>query len=747
MPRRSPIVARVCAGAVIALSLAAVGCGGANQSKIPRPPGAVEGPVKPLDVRDDDFAARLQGILRDGSRTPARLGALVGVVRRQLAHAQRRFELGKSERATDSALGALYLVRVNEGRGEMIDETGAKALDGAIRYLSIRGDEGRVHALMRMRAAALPAGSPMRAELEEHMGNLTRWMSDTHAGGRGAKLGADERYLVARAMVDPSEEALTQAAAAVEAWVAQGIEVSRAFRKTGKRPERSEGMEAERALETGSATLAALFIRHGDAQGALARIENSEVQLVTKPGLRAALGEAAEGGNARAWEMLAAAFAHEGGASESDEESMRLDPMLVEAGLWGSVLEAYRQDPTSFGTAAVLSEALVRFGMSEGAPAVLSGALGAQPNPRTVGAATRIVFGAMLADADIGDVDAVRRTFRAAGPILAAADRPGMADINPSAARLRLLMASIEVRAGNLAAARPLFESAARAEPSVSAWVQVARAARQAGDSAGAIASIDKALAAPDARGGSLPDVAEAHLLAFELHRDAGAADKAKAALANALTACLAARQQKGDSGARAHAETLLGRVLEAYGEGKAARRAHDRALSLAATDRPMLGPTVLQVVARALVRRDLDGARVALKQGLEADLDPEDRIYGGLWLQLLERELRAAPDGTAERALQGAGDRDAWVSKLSAWATGKLTDEGLGAAAQNAAQRVEAQFYTAMARRAAGDPAAVERLRAVSTSPVIDLVEVQLARDLIAPPLQVQLPPNTQLP
>ncbi|UQA60148.1 hypothetical protein [Polyangium aurulentum] len=746
MPRRSPFVSRACAAAVIALSLAAVGCG-ASQSKVPRPPGAVEGPIKPLDVRDEDFAARLQGILRDGSRTPERLGMLVGVVRRQLAHAQRRFELGKAERATDSALGALYLVRVNEGRSEMIDATGEKALDGAIKQLSLRGDEGRVHALMQMRAAALPAKSPARVELEEHMGNLARWLGDTHAGGRGARLGAEERYFVARAMVDPSEETLTKAASSIEAWVAQAIEVNRAFHKTGKRPDRAEGMEAARALETGAATLAALFIRHGDAQGAFARIEGSEVRLVAEPGLRASLHEAAEGNNARAWEMLAAAFAHEGGPSEGDEEREPLDPMLVEAGLWGSVLEAYRQDPTSFGTAAVLSEALVRFGMSEGAPAVLAGALGQQPNPRAVGAATRIVFGAMLADADIGDVDAVRRTFRAAGPILAAADRPEIAKgLNPSAARLRLLMASIEVRAGNLAAARPLYEASARAEPSVSAWTQVARVARQAGDREGALASIGKALAAPDVRA-SLPDVAEAHLLAFELHRDAGAADKAKASLADALTACLTARQQKADAATQAHTETLLGRVLDAYGEAKAARRANDRALTAAASDRPVLGPTVLQVVSRALVRRDLDGARVALKQGLEADLDPEDRIYGGLWLLLLERELRASPDGTAERALQGFGDRDAWVSKLSAWAGGKLTDEGLAAAAQNTSQRVEAQFYTAMARRAAGDPAAVERLRAVSTSPVIDLVEVQLARDLVAPPMQVQLPPNTQIP
>ncbi len=726
----------------------AAGCGAPAQPT-KTPVLAVEGPIRPLDVQDADFSATLLRVLRDGSRAPTRLSAVAGVVRRQLTHAERRFALGQPERATASVMGALYLVRVGEGQGAMVDEAGARALDGAIRHLSGRGDEGRVHALMRMRAAAIGEKASGRAQLDEHISNLERWIGDTHAGSPGVRLGAEARYLAARAMVDPSSETLDAAANAIEAWVGRGIEINRIFRQTGKRPERAEAMEAGRAIDTGAAMLAAIFIRHGDAQGALSRIESSEVRLIADPALRKSLMIASEDGDVRAWEMLAAAFAHEGAPREDEEDTAdKLDPLLVEAGLWGAVLEAYRKDPTNFGVAALLAEELVRLGMSEGAPAVLAGALGAKPSPRFVAAANRIVFEAMAVDAGAGDIDAVRRTFRAAAPLLTAADRPELVQsgLEPSPARLRLLMGSVELRTGDLAAARPLFTAAAQGEPSVAAWMRVARADRQAKDGAAALDNLRRAFAAPNARV-ALADLVEAHLLAFEIQRDLGAVDAAKNELSDALSAALASQKQRGDAGMRARAETLLGRVLEAYGDAKATRRAHERALAVAASDRPALGATVLQVVSRALVRRDLEVARAALRQGLEADVDQEERIYGGLWLLLLERELRAAPDDTTTRALATNGDRDAWVVKLASWATGRMTDEGLFAAAQNAAQRVEAEFYTAMSRRASGDPAAQDRLRKVAESPVLDLVEVQLARDLLAPAFRADLPTGAMVP
>jgi hypothetical protein len=154
----------------------------------------------------------------------------------------------------------------------------------------------------------------------------------------------------------------------------------------------------------------------------------------------------------------------------------------------------------------------------------------------------------------------------------------------------------------------------------------------------------------------------------------------------------------------------------------------------------------MLDAVGRALVRRDLTAARAALKRGIEGDVSDEDLVYGGVWVSLLERETKAPSDGTVERALR-AGAKSPWTSKLTAWAAGKLSDADLSTAAQSASQRVEAAFYTAMARKVAGDPSADQRLKQVAGAPVIDLLEVQLARDLTAPRVPADLPGGVKLP
>ncbi len=704
--------------------------------------------MRPVDVKDDEFSASLVNVLKDGSRTPERRGLLMGVVRRQLGHAQQRFVLGQSEHATASVLGALYLLRAGEGQMSMIDDQGARALDGAIRFLGTRGDEGRTHALMRMRAATLADKAPEKAQLDEHRTNLERWLTDTHAGSEGERRGAEARYLMARSMVDASEDTLDAAAEAIVAWVGRGFEIDLAFRQLGKRPARAEGMEAARALETGPMMLAALYARHGDAGKALSRLESTALRRVTEPQLRRALIAAAEDGDVRGWEMLAATFAQEGVPNEDDEGgSEHLSADFVEAAMWGSLLEAYRKDPSSMRVSMFLSERLVRLGMSEGAAGVLSGALGTTPDSRFVGEACSILLEGMVLDAEAGDDGAVRRTFRAAAPILAVADRPEIArnGVEQIATRVRHFMATIEARAGNLAAARPLFLMAARANPSVAAWVRLGRVDRQLGDSAAALESIRQAVGTADARL-SLAEVCEANLMAFEIHRDAGQQPEARTALQDALTAAIAMQKLRGDTGSRARAETLLGRVYDAYGEAKAAKQAHERAMSVSLVDRNVLGATVLQTVARALVRRDLDAGRAALKQGLDADINQEDRIYAGLWLQLLQRQTRAPVDETITRALTVTGERDSWVVKLANWAMGKMTDDALNAAAQNTSQKVEAEFYTAMSHRVGSDPTNDALLRRVANSPVIDLIEVQLAKDLLAPSFRIDLPPSAKV-
>lgn len=727
--------------AALAFPSATTGCVGAT------PPGGavarVEGQINAADVPDADFAPSLHRVLRDGKPSPERLALLVGVVRRQLAHAAARFASGHGGRATDSVLGALYLIRAGEGRGEMIDAAGEKALAGAIERVSLRGDEGRAEALMRMRAGALGPGTPARTEIEQHLAALETWKQETRTRGPMRRLGADERAQVARALVEPSDPAIVSAVAAVNAWIGKAIEASLALQRTGQRVEGLEADEIQRALTSGGATLATLFLRSGDARGALDALDHTGAKR-QMPALYTRVHDAAQHDGAREWQALAAAYAQR--EPDEDEASTDVDPQLLAAGLWGTSLEAYRRDPHNLEAGLLISRSLLRFGMPEAAPLVVGDALDAGATPATVSASMELVLASIGAGAEMDDLEAARRTFDASRAVLAQAERPDLKGrVEPSAARARFVMAGIEVRAGNLAGARPLLARAVGDEPTVGGFTTLAMVERQAGDLPAALADVERALRAPDARS-ALVDVADAHLLAFELLRDGGHADKARGALDGALAAALAARQLRGNAALRARAERLLGRVLEGYGDTRGATRAFERALGLAASDRPTLGAAMLDAVGRALVRRDLPAARASLKRGIEGEVSDEDLVYGGLWLSLLERELKATPDGTVERALR-SGARGAWTSKLTAWAGGKLTDADLSTAAHSASQRVEAAFYTAMARRVAGDPSADQRLKAVAGAPVIDLLEVQLARDLLAPRMRADLPGGVTLP
>lgn len=742
----SPPLRRI---AALALALSAAACGSTGGAPPPKPPSVAEGPVVPVEIRDEDFSATLFSLIRDGSRTPQRSGMLIGAVRRQLAHAAARFAAGSPERGMRSVLGAMYLMRTGEGHAEMVDTAGQQALAEAVAYVSPRGDEGRAAALLEMRAAGLPPGSPQRVELEERIAAIERWMKDTRTGGPMARLGAEQRAQVSRALVDPRAGSLDRAGEAVAAWIDQAIMFNLQFRQSGERPERDEAIEAEQALESGGAMLAALYLRFGDARGAVERIERSGARRVIPPGLFDRLRAAATtGDDAAPWQALAGAFGRYAGGGEEGEgahpDESGLGRDLLEGAVWGAALEAFRRDPTNLDMAALLSQSLVRLGMSEAAPLVLAQALGDKPNLQALAGAMGIVLEAMSADAEADDLAAARRTYAAAAPILALADRATQKG-GPLASRARFLMASVELRAGNLPAALPLLRAAAAAEPSVNALSLLALAERQSGDAAAALATLRRALAAPDAAI-SLEDVAEAHLAMFDLHREANASAEAKRSLDAALLAALAARQRARGAGEMARAERVLGRVLDGYGDARGAARAHERALALAAQERPLLGATMLDAVGRAMVRGDLGAARAALRQGLEENAEVDDLVYGGLWVLLLERQQRATTDGTAEQALSGA-KAGSWTGRLAAWATGKLSDADLGAQAQSAAQRVEAQFYTSMAKRVAGDPGAADGLRAVSRSPVIDLLEVHLARELLAPRLKADLPRDVKLP
>lgn len=708
--------------------------------------GAASGPVNPAPVSDADFAGSTYQILLDGEPSQKRTNLLAGVVRHQLARAGRRFAAGQRSAGVDALTGALFLLRVGELRPEML-EGGTPALRPAAAEVARVGNEGRSLALYTMLRQVLPPGSEQK-DVDSHLAALARWSASTRTIGPMQSAGALQRAAVDRAVFDPSPQALDAARQATVAWIERALDYNASEVSVRTNFEREEAIEAYRAVRSGGATLVALYLRHGDAAGALDTLEQADLLRVVPPGLTERLERAAEDADPSAWADLYKLFAS---ADGSDRPETSLDAGLARAAAWGSAVELFRTEPRSLRGSAALAAQLVDYGMAEAAPAVLTPALGDSPSAQDLSWSLALVLRAIIAEDEIGQHAAARRTFRAAARLIELADSKNLTGrVRPSAARLHYVMGALETRAGELSSARPLVETAAQREPTVEALALLAAIDRQRGDTKSALTALERVIALAKQRGDAA-EQAEALLLTFEIHRDAGNAAEAKTSLNAALTRVLEARKAARTPPEQARAERLLARVLDQFGAEQQARRATERAYQASRTDVRQLTATVLDASRRALTRGDLSAAREAVRQATDARLDDEDLVYVALWLRLLEKRLGVTGDGTSEEALASIDDDSGWPARLAAWARGKLGDEGLLQAAKTRVQITEAKFYTAMARRASGEAeAALPKLREVANSEAIELVEVTIARDLLAQQssrLDLRLPESAAVP
>ncbi len=245
-------------------------------------------------------------------------------------------------------------------------------------------------------------------------------------------------------------------------------------------------------------------------------------------------------------------------------------------------------------------------------------------------------------------------------------------------------------------------------------------------------------------------EIAAAENLAFELHRDAGDKDAAARSLDHALHATLEARRKRGaDATYRVKAERALGRVLAAYGENAAAGRAFDRALEAVDGDHALAGATMLQAMGFCFVTGDVDRARLTLLRGRDTGAPEDDLVRAALWLGLLEKPAAEKPtggasDGSASNVLEGATHTSSFAGSLASWGIGRLGDVELASAAKTPEEKAQASFYLAMR---GPESARKARLDDVVKSAVLDVVEVDLARELTAPRSVASLPRGIALP
>ena len=444
---------------------------------------------------------------------------------------------------------------------------------------------------------------------------MQAWLRDTQRANDLESLGDNQRVQASLSMTLPTGESLAAAREATARWIDQSLKLKEGRPVGNGHPTREDTMEVFRALRSGAESLAALNLRQGDARGAISDLERTAASKVTPPSLAEHLDRAANGGEASAWrDLLAWLWSPDrkdsaGGIGPEADPEFQIDPNLLRGALFGTAVEAYRVDPTVADVNMLLSTLLVQMGLPEAAPFVLADAATSRPDAAVLSGALGLVLQTILREDDSEDTVTARRVFSASDPLLALASTPPFVGrVEPSAARLKLAMGTIETRAGDLAHAQALLESSNNVEPSVEAMVTLAAIDRQAGKSDSALTRLTRALATPEAQQNPLA-AGEAHLHIFEIQKDLGAADKAKLALTSALSATLDARKRAGNPILKGHAERLLARVLFRFSDAAGASRATERAFAAAGQDETRTGGGGPRLYAEGLLEERCRGS------------------------------------------------------------------------------------------------------------------------------------------
>jgi tetratricopeptide (TPR) repeat protein len=730
------------------------GCAAASGARAPAMHAERTTPAM-AQVSDDAFASAVRDLLMSQPASAERTVRLGAVEARQMIRAEARFRAHAPERGLAAVSGALLLIRTGEGVRNVVGPQGVDALRSAARELALRGDEGRSQALYDLLAQIVPEAD--RKELRDHLEALRQWKHDVLAAqGPLASAGGLERIAVRRRLLEPSAEALGEAATVTTDWIAQAVALRDKFRKTRTQPPREEGAEAWRALETGPAVLASLYLRDANPAGALAQLGRAQARDLLeseRPQFAAALEAAArENSLDRCLDLLRQLRPLSGREAAREDEDFIEDRDLFAAAAFGVASECYRLDPTVPEVALALGVALEELGMAEATPAVLVDVVRSHPEARVTSEALSLALDAMATEEDAGEPESARRVFRAAQPLLETASQKSLVGkVHPSPARMRAAMGEIELREGKIDAARALLRQSADEEPSGSVLLSLARIEWRDGQVQSALDRLRSALVAQDvAQDPALKG--EILLTISDVTREKGDVVAARTPLTEALRELIGSRnRQEADSRARARVERILARVLDRFGAALPAQRALERAYAAAPGDKHQATQTIELLVGRAFVRGDLAAAREGLQRALTADLDDDDLVYFALWVRLVERQLRLPTDGLPDRVFSAVPDDGRWVATLAHFGEGKVKGDELLVHAKTPIQKYEALFYAAIDRKAAGDTkGGDELLRQVVAGTGLELSEVALARDMLDPTksqIGGPLPPDLAIP
>jgi tetratricopeptide (TPR) repeat protein len=726
--------------------LVAAACSPAASRPAVAPTQQLPATVVAAPVSNEAFGRAVHAVVYSTETSAKRLSLVAGVVQRQLNRAARRFDAGFRGDALTSVRGAILLVRAGEARDSMWQNAG-RALEAAANEVARGGNQGQAAALYTLLLKAQPKPEAQRAA-RLHLEAMRSFDSHVRRHGPVETAGSLQRVAAHRALLDPSAETLQSASVATLDWIRTAMHSDVTERFAEANFDREEAVEAFRAIRSGAATIAALHLRHGDPQGALEFLEQNDLGRVVPTPLRTRLERAASGGDVQAFADLFRLFQS---ATEAEEPETAIDPDIAAGAAFGIAVELYRRAPENMSASGTLAALMIEYGMAEAVPHLIIPAVGSNPGAEALDYAVELVEQGLSALGRVSEVEGARKLLSDSAPLITVAEQPRMrARFAPKVARLRFLLGVIETRQGNLQQASVLLKEAARGQPQLETWSLLSQVERQLGDLTAALGALARQVEV--CREKVIPaSESEALAQTYEVESQLGHAPAAGAALQQALRRALDARQTARSGAEQARAERSLARVLELFGDHKSAGRALGRAIDAARADAGQYTASVLEASRMALTHSDLPAARVAVRDAKQGGLMPEDEVYVGTWLRILERIKHEPSDGTVEEALGNLDDISQWPTKLRAWTLGQIDAVALAQFATTPSQRTEALFYQAMQARIDGNMADSTRLlEQVTKSPTVELVELTVARDLLraasdqAPP---KLPTDVKVP
>jgi hypothetical protein len=699
----------------VALSLALAACGGSE----PRPVYPEQRVPAGAPVSDDAFAQAVHDLLVTPPASRERALRLEGIIAKQMMRANGRFRARNPEAGITALGGGLYLLRTGELGDAVLGAAGPDAFRLASREFAKRGDEGRAEAAYRYLSKAAP--EPHKSEAAGHLSAIDAWNKST-GNGAVATAGGLARAAASRYLYELTADARDAALLRTQEWLGQALALRDAFRKGRVPPNRNEGNEAIRAFANAPLLLVAIHLRNHDPAGAVTALSRGETAQLVRRDLLAAVSNLAEKPTAERWVEVAQMLRPQ--PPSPDEESGPEDLEIFRAASFAAAMEAYRLDPANPAAAIEVSLRLNEAGLSEAAPLALVSAIRANPDPRLLNAGVAISIASMETSVGLEEHDAVRRTFKAAVPLLEAA-RKSSRPIPTSPARAVALLGEVELRDGQLVEARVLLDAAERENPKLGLALSLARIDFHEGKTPQGIERL-KAAIARDTTNDALHR-GELWLALADAQQEARDKASARASLLEALREIKAAKTQ---GAAEVQQQRLLSAVYDRFGAFDLGSRALDRALDAANRNKGLFPSLIGGAVARAYTRGDLATARDALQRALASDVEPASLVYSALWVRLLERQLKQPADPAVERVLSQGTDDARWVGRVAAFGLGQLTGAALVEQAKNPAQRTEALFYLAAEKRIAQDASAQDALRQAIQAGGVELVEYAIAKD-----------------